>query len=70
MLIVSFVMLVLYNRARTRQAVRAAGGRIPLSFDYVISAEHTEHFNAHAVEDATTAGGADSVFTSVEKSEA
>jgi len=56
--------------------VRAAGGRIPLSFDYVISAEHTEHFNTQAAENATTAvgGGAesvegDTVFTSVEKSE-
>ena len=65
-------MLILHYRARTRQAVRAAGGRIPLSFDYVISAEHTEHFNAHAAENATTAGGAESVdgntvLTSTEK---
>ena len=29
-------------RARTRQTVRAVGGKIPLSFDYVISAQHIE----------------------------
>ena len=32
----------LHGRARARQAVRAAGGKIPLSFDYVISAQHSE----------------------------
>jgi len=53
-------------RTRTRQAVRAAGGRIPLSFDYVISAEHTEHYNtsSHTGEGSDEA---ETVFTAAEK---
>lgn len=53
-------------RSRTRQAVRAAGGRIPLSFDYVISAEHTEHYNttSHTEEGSDEA---ETVFTATEK---
>ncbi len=46
---------VLHIRTRTRQAIRAAGGKISLSFDYVICAEHTEHFlltNTTAAADA------------------
>ena len=51
-------------RTRARKAVRDAGGKIPLSFDYVLSAEHTEHFNssqeaaaAASEEDAASNGG-------------
>jgi hypothetical protein len=59
--------------------VRAAGGKIPLSFDYVISAEHAEYAAANAAaaaeEVASSAqgtqegsvGSGTTVFTSLEK---
>ncbi len=70
-----------FCRARTRQAVRAAGGKIPLSFDYVIAAEHAEYAAATAAaapaaEESTgtpvasqegSVGSGTTVFTSLEK---
>ena len=58
---------VLYCRSRTRQAVRAAGGKIPLSFDYVISTQHSEDpLPATTTTEVGAASGTTTTTTAVE----
>ena len=54
------------SRSRTRAAVKANGGRIPLSFDYIVAAEHRREGDSDlpsepAAEAAETADGTEKV---------